>query len=165
MGAPIWSTHSGCFPVPRRASFSTAGSDQPGFALAQVGGGGAGAVGFCHKPSPRASPQPPAQLLRHACASELQLCMINFGTQSFVFIENHELTKQFSLEIKNLISWGVFLQRLRIMARCSAAPLQHCSVLFKKSMRKIYEHPEISGQTSVNFRQSSIRAKGLLWHD
>lgn len=34
--------------------------------------------------------------------------MISFGTQSFLFIGNHELTKQFSLEIKNLISWGVF---------------------------------------------------------
>lgn len=35
--------------------------------------------------------------------------------------------------------------------------LQHCGVSFKKLIREIYEQCKIHGQTSVNFRQSSVK--------
>lgn len=37
------------------------------------------------------------------------------------------------------------------------ASLQHCSVSFKKLVREIYEQCEIHGQTSISFRQSSVK--------
>lgn len=50
------------------------------------------------------------------CPLKLQLCKVNFGTQSSVFIRNLEFKELLPLETENLISW-VFLQRSQILVR------------------------------------------------
>lgn len=77
-----------------------------------------------------ASPKIRCQIL--LCPSELQLCKVNFGTQSSVFIRNHELKELLSLEIENLISWGG-LQRSQIVVRGRREHLCSIAVYLSKN--------------------------------
>lgn len=79
-----------------------------------------------------ASPKICCQIL--LCPSELQLREVNFGTQSSVFIRNHELKELLSLEIENLISQGV-LQRSQIVVRGRREHLCSIAVYLSKTSK------------------------------
>lgn len=100
---------------------------QFGSALAQVGGGGAGAVGFCHKPLPCASPQPPAQLLRHTCAP-LSSCCVRLTLALKVLFSLGIVNWQNSFHLKSrTLFHGVFFAKIMDYGKmqcCTSTALQ-----------------------------------------
>jgi len=152
----------GCQVAPGRASACGAGSVWLSFAGARGAATGRRGRDGCllQALSPeRCTLQGCRSLL---CPSGLQLPTVSSGTHSSVVTSNHELEELLSLETENLTSGGS--AKVTDRGEGERASLQHCSVPLKKPIREIHEQCEIQGQTSVNFRRSSIKEQRISWH-